>query len=197
MRLLQKHILARIYNCHQVDSQIFRSAQMYGNHISFLLEFYRIASVINLRGANQESIWYHSEIETCRDLGVIHLDIPLHSRRLPKQSTLLQLVSAFESANRPILLKCSGGADRTALASALYILHHHGPSAYKMAMKQLAFFPYLHFPMRHQRWIKYFPKFFKTYNEGVLDYDWVNFRYTTDLFAEWLQKRDLENTWRH
>ena len=89
---------------------------MYGGHVAPLLKTHGIATVVNLRGENPKSTWYMPERAACENLSIGYLDRPLHSRRLPKQRMLVDLLDAFESAPRPLLIKCSGGADRTALA---------------------------------------------------------------------------------
>ena len=109
-----------------MDAHLFRSAQLYGEYCNPLLQNAQIATVINLRGENPRSTWYNPERNICKKLGIVHIDSPLHSRRLPQKEMLSCLLRAFNNALTPILIKCSGGADRTALASAIYLLNIHG-----------------------------------------------------------------------
>ena len=146
---------------------------MYGRHIEPLLTAHGIATVVNLRGANPKSTWYHPEQEACAALGIGQLDRPLHSRRLPKQTMLVDLLETFATAPRPMLIKCSGGADRTALAAALYLLHEHGPAALSQARRQMKTLPYLHLPKRDQRWIRHFPAFFEVDHDGAPIAEWA------------------------
>jgi protein tyrosine phosphatase (PTP) superfamily phosphohydrolase (DUF442 family) len=189
-------LLARAYNWHRVDQDLYRSAQMYGGHVSALVDAHGIATVINLRGENPKSSWYLPERDSCEALGVGYLDRPLHSRRLPKQRMLVELLEAYETAPRPMLIKCSGGADRTALAAALYLLHRDGLPGMTIARRQMATIPYLHLPKRYQRWIRFFPRFFAADNEGMSLADWVNTRYDPDRFADWLDDQGQDGTWR-
>ena len=53
----------------------------------------------------------------------------LSSRRLPTRQMLVNLIAAFDAAPTPLLLKCSGGQDRTSFAAALYLLHRKGWAA--------------------------------------------------------------------
>jgi hypothetical protein len=169
---------------------------MYGRHIAPLLKAHGISTVINLRGENPNSSWYLPERAACDALGITYLDRPLHSRRLPKQRMLIELFEAYERAPRPLLIKCSGGADRTALAAALYLLHRDGPLALPQARRQMALLPYLHLPKRYQRWIRSFPEYFKADHNESLIADWVRDRYRPESFATWLEERGLAGTWR-
>lgn len=169
---------------------------MYGGHVSPLLSAHGIATVINLRGENPKSSWYLPERAACEALGIGYLDRPLHSRRLPKHGMLVDLLEAYETAPRPLLIKCSGGADRTALAAALYLLHRDGPAALPLAQKQMACFPYLHLPKRYQRWIRSFPRYFEVDHDGTSIVDWARLRYQPEQFAHWLDDQGLDGTWR-
>lgn len=169
---------------------------MYGSQATPLLAAHGIATVINLRGENPKSSWYLPERAACEALGIGFLDRPLHSRRLPKREMLINLLEAYENAPRPLLIKCSGGADRTALAAALYLLHRDGPSALPLARRQMALFPYLHMPKRYQRWIRPFPRYFETDHDGMTIADWASIRYQPDQFAAWLVDQGLDGTWR-
>lgn len=169
---------------------------MYGGHIHPLLKHHGIATVINLRGANPNSTWYDPERAACEALGITYLDRPLHSRRLPKQEMLVGLLEAFDSAARPMLIKCSGGADRTALAAALFILQSRGVTALPQARRQMALLPYLHLPKRYQRWIRRFPDFFEVDHHGRDIKEWAQEGYRPDRFAAWLVANGFDGTWR-
>ncbi len=189
-------LLARLYNWHRIDAALFRSAQMYRGHSRTLLAAHGIATVVNLRGANPGTHWYQAERDACADLGIEHVDCALHSRRLPARQRLLALLTVYETAARPMLLKCSGGADRSAFAAALYLLHRDGPGARAAALRQMRVLPYLHIPGGHQRWIRRFPEFLC---DDAADGDiaaWVRERYEPERFADWLGARNLGTAWR-
>jgi hypothetical protein len=169
---------------------------MYRGHVARLLAAHGIATVVNLRGGNPKSTWYDPERAACEALGIGHIDRPQHSRRLPKQTMLVDLLETFATAPRPMLIKCSGGADRTALAAALYLLHEHGPAALPQARRQMKTLPYLHLPKRYQRWIRHFPTFFEADHDGAPIADWARARYTPERFAAWLDDQGLGGTWR-
>ena len=194
---LTTKFLALTHNWHHVDNGLYRSAQMYGMYVAPLLKQFGIKTIINLRGANPKSSWYEPERQICKNLGISHINSQLHSRRLPEKEALLTLLKAFETASFPILIKCSGGADRTTLASCLYLLKIYGKQGLEKANNQTRFWPYLHLPKRHQRWIKYFPEFFAESHNGTTLINWIESFYTEEEFGEWLKKRRLGSTWRH
>ena len=83
-------------------------------------------------------------------LNITHFDVRLSSRNLPTKAALSALIDALENAPKPILIKCSGGQDRTGLAAALYLLLARGAAGLETAERQFALWPYLHRPKRYQ-----------------------------------------------
>lgn len=100
-----------------------------------------IKSVLNLRGVAKQP-YYLFEEESCATLGMTLVDSQMAARRAPKTRELLRLLDAFETIERPFLIHCKSGADRTGLAGALYLMIHENASL-EEARKQLSF-RYLH-----------------------------------------------------
>ena len=96
----------------------------------------------------------------------------------------------------PILLKCSGGQDRTSLAAALYLLQRDGPKALAQAEAQFAFWPYLHRPKHYQRWLKEFPAYAVGQARGSPLSVWVRERYDPKAFAAFLVAKGLAKSFR-
>ncbi len=111
----------------------------------------------------------------------------LSSKSLPTRKMLLALLDAIDQGPKPLLLKCSGGQDRTSFAAALYIIHEKGWDAYKLAEKQFARWPYLHMPHQRQRWLKLFLFFARTDAQGRSLRDWVTQSYEPARFKSWLE----------
>jgi hypothetical protein len=111
----------------------------------------------------------------------------LSSKRLPTRKMLLTLLDTYDRAPRPILVKCSGGQDRTSFAAALYILHTGGWSARDAAESQFARWPYLHMPKRHQRWLRLFFDFAREEAGARTLGDWVVHDYVPERFKAWLE----------
>ncbi|MCS6777641.1 MAG: tyrosine-protein phosphatase [Chloroherpetonaceae bacterium] len=104
-----------------VPGRVYRSAQLTGTHLETLLDTRGIRTVINLRGASPDAMWYRSEQASCRARGITHIDVALSAVRLPPPEELRKLLHAFDTATYPVLFHCRGGADRSGLTGALYL----------------------------------------------------------------------------
>jgi hypothetical protein len=186
-----------LYNFHWVlDGEIARSAQAYAGFLGSFLRAHGIRSVLNLRGPNPAFCWWHYEKRVTEKLGIEHIDLPLNSRKLVIRVQLLKMMQVFESAPKPMLIKCSGGQDRTSFACALYLIHRKGWQAYDEAEKQFSRWPYLHFPKMHQRWLRQFLNYACEQCAGAPLQDWVEQSYTPEHFREWLQARGMGDYFR-
>jgi len=85
---------------------------------------------------------YILEKNICAKLGLNLIDIPLSATRAPTPEMLVRLLDALNSAERPLLMHCKSGADRTGLASAIFILDQGGSMAQARAQLSPRF---LHF----------------------------------------------------
>ena len=231
-------LLDRLYNLHWVTPEIARSAQPYLGFYRAFLYPHGFRSLINLRGYNTHLRWWQQDKEVAESLHLKLIDVRLSSRLLPARETLIDLVNAFETAPHPILIKCSGGQDRTGLASALYILNRAGPGgvaadrtigrfapggvaadrtigrfapggvaadrtigrfapgALGDAQKQLALWPYLHWPRRWQGWLRQFPVFAAERAGQTAVFDWLRSSYNPQDFADWLAEHGLAGSYR-
>jgi hypothetical protein len=186
-----------LYNFHWiVPGEAARSAQAYAGFLAPFLKAHGIATLINLRGANPHWAWWRYETRVCAKIGVTHRDVKLNSRRLPTRAVLLDMLTAFDDARRPFLLKCSGGQDRTSFAAALYLLHTRGWEARAEAEAQFARWPYLHLPKQHQRWLKMFLEFVEEHSGALALRDWIAREYTPEEFKNWLEARGLGDAFR-
>ena len=203
-------LLDRLYNLHWVTPDVARSAQPYLGFYRAYLHPHGFRSLINLRGYNAHLRWWQQDKNVAESLHLKLIDVRLSSRLLPARETLIDLVNAFETAPHPILIKCSGGQDRTGLASALYVLNRAGPGgvaadrtigrfapgALGDAQKQLATWPYLHWPRRWQGWLRQFPVFAAERAGQTAVFDWLRSSYNPQDFADWLAERGLAGSYR-
>jgi hypothetical protein len=107
------------------DGRVIRAAQP-TTGLRQMIEDYRLASILNLRGGSAKDWWYRSEVETSLSLGVDFYDLPLNATRRPTRSELLRLIDTLARCKYPLLIHCKAGADRTGLASAVYLMMHDG-----------------------------------------------------------------------
>ena len=132
-------------NVHEVvPGELYRSAQLSGPFLNKVVTRYGIRTVINLRGPNSESAWYRDEVAATSANHIAHIDIAMSANREPGTETIDQLIAAFKTASKPILVHCEAGADRSGLASAIYeLMIEHRPAS--ESNRQLSFY-YGHFP---------------------------------------------------
>ncbi len=132
-------------NIHEVEaSRIFRSAQLSPAQLTELVNERGIKTILNLRGQNLEDGWYRDEFSVSEKLGLAYENLTLSANHEPDDATLKRLVQLMQKAQRPLLIHCEAGADRSGLASALYrlVIMKDQP---EIAARQLSF-RYGHFP---------------------------------------------------
>ena len=186
-----------LYNFHWVvPGEAARSAQPYAGFYGPYLRAHGIASIINLRGSHPNYRWWRSEKRVTDRLAILHLNPMLNSRRLPTKQMLINLFAAFDAAKHPMLIKCSGGQDRSSFASALFILHSKGWNGLEAARAQFAKWPYLHFPKQHQRWLRAFLDYAEEGAKGCPIAEWVASDYTPETFKAWLVAHELGDGFR-
>ncbi|MDU8929289.1 tyrosine-protein phosphatase [Alisedimentitalea sp. MJ-SS2] len=120
-------------NVKEIDAGVFRSNQP---NIWRLRRFKRRGgvSVLNLRGGRLAPVAL--EIEACDDLGLEYFGMHMASTELPSRDTVLKLIEMMERLPRPVMMHCKSGADRTGLASGIYLMAFKGVSP-EEAAKQL------------------------------------------------------------
>ncbi|QND54703.1 dual specificity protein phosphatase family protein (plasmid) [Phyllobacterium sp. 628] len=104
-----------------ISGELYRSAQPTPAQIAFYQKSYGIRTIINLRGENTGRDWYDKEVGAAKALGVTHINFRMSSRQILSQNDAATLLALMRDAEKPILIHCEGGADRTGLAAALYV----------------------------------------------------------------------------
>lgn len=109
-------------NFHRVvANELYRSAQPTATDIAYYQKTHGIKTIINLRGENTGSPWYDAEIAQAKQLGISHVDFRMSARRELTQAEAANLIAILEHAEKPVLIHCKAGADRSGLAAALYV----------------------------------------------------------------------------
>jgi protein tyrosine phosphatase (PTP) superfamily phosphohydrolase (DUF442 family) len=131
-------------NFGQVSAGVFRSGQMRADALANTLKRHAIRTVINLRGPN-EAGWYQAEKAATLAAGATQIDIPMSSCLWMTREQFRTLVELLSAAERPLLIHCSWGSERTGLASAVCeLLRPGGTIASARAQFSLA---YLYAPL--------------------------------------------------
>ncbi len=158
-----------VSNFHSVDDgKLYRSAQLRPEKLKEVINQYGIRTIINLRGTNNDHEWYRKEIEIAKQENVDHVDISMSADRLPHRNDLIALLEAYKNSERPILVHCYAGADRTGEATAIYKLEYMDATK-EEALKMLSF-KYFHLSWLHPA-KRYF---IKDVYQGI---DWVYNQY--------------------
>jgi protein tyrosine/serine phosphatase len=108
-------------NFHVVEpGRAYRSAQLDAESLRLVINFLGIRTVVNLRGENEDDLWYQRERAVAQETGVTLVDIRMSASELPSRADLLLLYDTFTTAEHPILIHCKSGADRTGSAAAIW-----------------------------------------------------------------------------
>jgi protein tyrosine phosphatase (PTP) superfamily phosphohydrolase (DUF442 family) len=109
-----------------VPGEVFRSAQMSGGSVAGKVREHGIRTVLNLRGSHPESSWYRDERAATLEAGATQVDIPLSSCEWMSRAQARALLEVLETAERPILIHCQHGSERTGMVSAFALLLRPG-----------------------------------------------------------------------
>lgn len=104
-----------------IAGELYRSSQPSAATIAEFQKQYGIKTIINLRGNNSGRHWYDKEVAEAKQLDINHIDFRMSSNKELTQAQAARLVEIMRDAPKPILIHCQAGADRTGLASALYL----------------------------------------------------------------------------
>lgn len=141
------HILRNVWlNFDQVDDGVYRSNQPDVRRYRALQEF-GIKSILNLRGEKPQPFYEVIE-KSCTALGLnLYTVNDLRAHRAPLPERMIEVLDILNTVERPILMHCKSGADRTGLASMIYLMDRYGLSV-EDTREQLSA-KYVHF-----RWSK-------------------------------------------
>ena len=98
--------------------EIYRSGQMSGPSVASRVRENGVRTVLNLRGSHPESAWYRDERDATLAAGATQVDIPLSSCEWMSRAQARAVLGVLETAERPILVHCFHGSERTGMVAA-------------------------------------------------------------------------------
>jgi protein tyrosine/serine phosphatase len=104
-----------------IAGELYRSAQLTPMQFEKYVKEYGIKTIINLRGVSRGRSWYEAELSEAARLGTNHIDFGISARRQLTAGEVTGLIALMKNSPKPILIHCEAGADRSGLASALYL----------------------------------------------------------------------------
>lgn len=119
INILDHGILRNLYhNFHKVDQNFYRAAQP---NRTLLKKFASTGgkTVLSLRGSTSAPYWYEQE-EACAELGLRLHNIALSATEPPAVEKVREFLNFVGTCEKPVLIHCKSGADRTGLATFLY-----------------------------------------------------------------------------
>jgi len=176
--ILRKHW----HNYAQVAPGVYRSN--HPDHARFKAYAEQgIKTILNLRGAAKQP-HYLFEVESCDQLGLTLVDIKMSARKAPPLKALQKLLAAFETNEKPFLMHCKSGADRTGLAAALYLMVIEGQPL-DVARRQLSF-RFLHIRRTSTGILDHFFDVYAARNaeSPIAITDWINTEYDPDALTQ-------------
>jgi protein tyrosine phosphatase (PTP) superfamily phosphohydrolase (DUF442 family) len=108
-----------MHNFHPVvPGKVYRSAQPDADGLRDWITRYGLRTIVNLR-ADAAKHGLAEETAVARQAGVAVINIRLPNGSLPESPLLMHLADVLESAEKPMLIHCRQGADRTGVASVM------------------------------------------------------------------------------
>ncbi|MBM4060761.1 MAG: hypothetical protein FJ265_06665 [Planctomycetes bacterium] len=113
-------LLAACAGVRPVGRDVYRSSQPSEDQLLRAIDAHGIRTVVCLRSPGDGAA---TSARAASGTGIRFWTVPMSATRLPSPETLLELWQVAATAERPLLLHCRAGVDRTGLASAITVLH--------------------------------------------------------------------------
>ena len=121
-----------------IEGRIYRSGQLSENALKSLIIEKNIKSILNLRGEDDNLEWYMREKEITEERHVKLYDVGISSNELPECHKLMNILDILLTSERPLLVHCKKGVDRTGMVSALALAIEENPPLSELR-KQFSF----------------------------------------------------------
>lgn len=169
-------------NFYLINEGVYRSGQPSPRLLNNYIEKYKIKNIINLRYSDSsEKDIYLMQKNICDKHNIKMINVPISARRLPEKSKLKLLIESIKQIQKPFLVHCKTGADRTGFFMALYIFYN--TNDIELAKKQLS--PkYLHIKYSSTGILDYFFNLIQNLKLNNTDLEeWINEKYDPKLIT--------------
>lgn len=110
-----------------VEGRIYRSARLTEKPLQKIIKQKGIRTIINLIGSQEDAEWYIRESAIARANGIRLFDLRLIPDELPTYYKLASVLDILSKSERPVLIHCLKGSDRTGMVSALALALEKDP----------------------------------------------------------------------
>ena len=110
-----------------VEGSIYRSARLSDDDLEKYIREKEIKTILNLAGGHDNKDWYEKQKEITQKYNVQLHDIAISPNELPEIERIISIVRTLEHAERPLLIHCRRGVDRTGLVSAIALAMEKDP----------------------------------------------------------------------
>lgn len=127
------------------DGALYRCGQPTPQELADLIDRLSLRTVVSLRGtrdADDPDAWEQDERRLCEERGVEFVPIPCNHKNPPTRAQVDRFLTLCRDPNqRPVLVHCRLGQQRTLMFCALYRVHVDGvaPDAAEEEMDRLGF----------------------------------------------------------
>lgn len=165
-----------------IPGLVYRSGQLSPESLESQIAVHHLRSIINLRGSNPAQPWWHDERAVAARLGVHHYDLSVESVLPPRADELAPLVRLLGFCDKPVLVHCQSGIDRSGVVSAISLLLLDPKATPTTAQEQLGLLYHHHLWWRES--VRPHQAFLESYQ------DWLNqhgYSPCGQRFSHWAQ----------
>ncbi len=169
-------------NFYSINEGVYRSGQPSPKLFEQYIIKHNIKSIINLRYSDtSDQDIYLMQKNLCHKHNINMISIPISARRLPEKNKLKLILDTIKKIQKPFLVHCKTGADRTGFFMALYTFYN--TNDIELAKKQLSL-KYLHIRYSSTGILDYFFNLIKNLelNNTELE-DWIEKKYDPQLIT--------------
>ena len=165
-----------------INEGVYRSGQPSPKLLEHYIVKHKIKNIINLRYSDtSDQDIYLMQKNICYKLNTNMINIPISARRLPEKDKLKLILDVIKQIQKPFLVHCKTGADRTGFFMALYIFYT--TNDIELAKKQLSL-KYLHVRYSSTGILDYFFDLLKKLELNNTDLeDWIDKKYDPQLIT--------------